>query len=61
MFDVYTYELSNSLVGDKLVKTVGTESEAMLLLKQHNCYDYAESETVTLTKCFGKIFREEKE
>lgn len=61
MFNVYTYELFNSLVGDKLVKTVKTEKEAMELLKEHNCYDYAVSENVTLCKCCGKIFREEKE
>lgn len=61
MFDIYTHELNNGLVGDKLVKTVKTESEAIELLKLHNCYDLAVSENVTLYKCYGKIYREEEE
>ena len=61
MFDVYSYERFNDLIGDTLVATVMNEQEAEQLLKQHNCYDYAESESVILRKYNGKIFREVKE
>lgn len=59
MFEIYTYEIFKNLVGDKLVATVQSEHEAMELLKTHNCWDYAVSDSVTLRKFNGRIFREE--